>query len=194
VPATAQKSAQSNIVYSGTAAGNGVGELKAPLFSSNRTQVRESGVSAKTIALSTHRRKSVSLSGSSTASDDEIDEQPDENQIVKFSVNVATGVNRQWHALVLDTDVGKSLLLDLDKCDWQNNSKEAFIRVMECADECLACARVLAKARRPESRQAQQQLIKTFMFLGFRVMTPQAASRTLPDVDTDKYFLLFQDL
>jgi len=151
-------------------------------------------VSAKTIALSTHRRKSVSLSGSSTASDDEIDEQLDEKQVVKFSVNVATGVNRQWHALVLDTDVGKSLLLDLDKCDWQNNSKEAFIRVMECADECLACARVLAKARRPESRQAQQQLLKTFMFLGFRAMTPQMASRALPDVDTDKFFLLYQDL
>lgn len=104
-----------------------MGESKAPLFISNSTQLYESDDSARTIALSTHRQKSISLSSSSTTSDDDIDEPIDDSQVVKFSVNVATGVDRQWHALVVDTDVGKSLLLDLDKCDWQNNSKEAYV-------------------------------------------------------------------
>jgi len=113
------------------------------------------------------------------ASDDDNDDDDDD---LTFKINIGIGVNRQWHASFVDEKgSAKGLLIDLDKCDWKNGSKEAFIRVMECADEVLGCARVYLRATRPADVVEQQQMLKTFMFLGFRVVPPKMVADVLPE-------------
>lgn len=138
-------------VQSGTTAGSGVGEIKEPLSiirinDSNKSGKGAPGVKAVSrLFISSHcdtvirhiimqdlarRQQSASLSsgGSLSTTDEESDSEDDVSGggQIEFNVNVAVGVNRQWYARVLELAKGnKALVIDLDKCDWQNGSKQA---------------------------------------------------------------------
>jgi len=93
-------------------------------------------------------------------------------EAIEFSTELAPGLSRQWFGHVVKCASGKALVVDLDKSDMHNGSKEAFIRLLECADECLDCTVVYVTARR--SRTDHTTLMRTFMYLGFKPVPPQA--------------------
>lgn len=93
----------------------------------------------------------------------------EDGEAIEFSTEVAPGVRRQWFARVVNLPKGRALIIDLDKCDWHNGSKESFIRVLECADECLDCTHVFVAASRAT---ANTLLMRTFLFLGFKLLAP----------------------
>lgn len=154
---------------------------------------------------------SVAIDGRSSSSDD--DEEEDESdtsgddmatvassqkvvsaepETIEFSTELAPGLSRQWFGHVVTmtkTNTDKALVVDLDKSDMQNGSKEAFIRLLECAEECLACTHVYVVARR--DRNDQTTLMRTFMYLGFKPVPPQS----MPShVDQQKYVCLATEL
>jgi len=146
-----------------------VGESKEPLSKQ------------QTVEAATRRQQSISVSSAYSSDEVSTDDEDDDDDL-HFKINIGIGVNRQWHASYIDEKTAnKGLLIDLDKCDWKNGSKEAFIRVMECADEVLNCARVYLRATRPSDAAEQQKMLKTFMFLGFRVVPPSVVASILPD-------------
>jgi hypothetical protein len=114
-------------------------------------------------------------------------------EAVQFTTELAPGLNRQWFGQIVRMNkrdgASKALVVDLDKSDMHNGSKEAFIRLLECADECLGCARVYVTARR--DRGDQTTLMRTFMYLGFKPVPPQ----TMPaGVDTKMCVCLATEL
>jgi len=99
----------------------------------------------------------------------------DEGQEISFSTEVAQGIRRQWSGKVVQQPMGKAFVIDVDASDWHSGSKEAFIRVLECAEECLGCAFVYVTAARDQTDLPL--LMKTFMYLGFQAVAPKAAPR-----------------
>jgi len=102
------------------------------------------------------------------------DVQPHQPEAVEFTTELAPGLSQRWFGAIVRMSKrdgsGKALVVDLDKSDMHNGSKEAFIRLLECADECLGCARVYVTARR--DRGDQTTLMRTFMYLGFKPVPP----------------------
>jgi hypothetical protein len=114
----------------------------------------------------------------------------DGSDTIEFSTELVPGLSRQWYGrVVVSSPTEKALVVDLDKSDMHNGSKEAFIRLLECAEECLGCARVFVIARRDRNDQAT--LMRTFMYLGFKPMPPSS----MPvDVYPCKYLCLATQL
>jgi len=110
-------------------------------------------------------------------------------EAIEVSTEVAPGLSRQWFGHVVKSGVGKALVVDLDKSDMHNGSKEAFIRLLECADECLHCSHVYVTARR--DRTDHTMLMRTFMYLGFKPVPPQSMPQ---HVDHKNYICLATEL
>jgi hypothetical protein len=119
----------------------------------------------------------VDIASSETESEEEnvkevINQAGDEGEIVEFSTDLGAGIQRQWRGRLLQQANGKAFVIDVDQCDWQNGSKEAFIRLLEAVDECLGCSTVYLTASRQQ--QDLPLLMKTFMYLGFQPVAPNA--------------------
>jgi len=121
------------------------------------------------------------------------EEEQAEAESIEFSTELAPGLSRQWFGHIVRMNKkatnDKALVVDLDKSDMQNGSKEAFIRLLECADECLGCTHVYVIARR--DRNDQNTLMRTFMYLGFKPVAPLSMP---PHVDQQVYFCLATEL
>lgn len=65
---------------------------------------------------------------------------------------------------------GKTLFVALPPCMLPEGSKEAFVALLEAAEERLECRYVIVVI--PASRADRAVLVRTFMFLGFAVLSP----------------------
>jgi hypothetical protein len=120
----------------------------------------------------------LSIASSETDSEDEdIKKVDNDGEIIEFTTELGLGIQRQWRGRLLQQMNGKAFVIDVDECGWQNGSKEAFIRLLECVDECLGCTIVYLTANRQQ--KDLPLLMKTFMYLGFQPVSPNAMPKSV---------------
>jgi len=91
---------------------------------------------------------------------------------LSFLCEVADGVDIGWKAKVLP---GKRLLLHVSSGALPEGSKECFVRILEYAEEVLECREILVEFEK--ERKDRPLLIRTFMYFGFALLTPDKASK-----------------
>lgn len=97
-----------------------------------------------------------------------------EGDEIEFVTELRGSVASQWTGRKLRmADGSQAFIIDADECAWKSGSKEAFIRLLEGVEECLGCATVFVTAKRNQEHLAL--MMKTFMYLGFRVVAPTEA-------------------
>ena len=65
---------------------------------------------------------------------------------------------------------GRTLYIALPPCMLPEGSREAFVSLLEAAEEKLNCQHVVVVF--PSDRSDRAMLVRTFMFLGFAVLSP----------------------
>lgn len=99
-----------------------------------------------------------------------------------FIVKVADNVNVAWETIYAN---GK-LYVEIPSSLLPEGSKESLITLLEYAEEELDCSHVILVFKK--ARVDRAGLIRTFMFLGFQVVTP--GDPIVPNVD-DLMFLVY---
>jgi len=89
---------------------------------------------------------------------------------LSFLCEVAEGVDIGWRAKML---LGKRLLLHVSSGALPEGSKECFVRILEYAEEVLGCKSILVEFEK--DRKDRPLLIRTFMYFGFAMLTPDKA-------------------
>jgi ornithine decarboxylase antizyme 1 len=94
--------------------------------------------------------------------------------VLVFRLKVAENVEVCWETILQD---GK-LFMTVPSGTLPEGSKEGFISLLEYAEEHLKCSHVIVCFNK--NRTDRAGLIRTFMFLGFQVLTPnhELAPRT----------------
>lgn len=70
-----------------------------------------------------------------------------------------------------------------------DGSKEMFINLLEFADDVLKCKHVIVCF--DKTRQDRAALVKTFMFLGFHVLSPDNTLMALNDKQHDQLYMVY---
>lgn len=83
-----------------------------------------------------------------------------------FKVSLADSLQVTWETLL----IGRKLFVEIPNGIFPDGSKESFVTLLEYAEEVLACSHVMVCFKKMRSDRAS--LIRTFMFLGFGVVTP----------------------
>lgn len=87
-----------------------------------------------------------------------------------------------WETVV----IGRNLYLFLGG-NLPKGSKEAFVSLLEYAEETLCCANVVVCFKKDRSDRAL--LIRTFMFLGFQPVPP---GHNLAPVNGDLFYMVYE--
>jgi hypothetical protein len=90
---------------------------------------------------------------------------------LSFICQVAEGVDVGWRARLLPD---KRLLLHVSSGALPEGSRECFVRILEYAEEDLECSEILVEFEK--DRKDRPLLVKTFMYFGFTMLTPDKAS------------------
>lgn len=84
--------------------------------------------------------------------------------------NINEANNNGWDAILWDgrlyIHVGPSQMTD-------GSSKEAFVSLLEYAEECLGCTHVIVCIDKRQSNSATKMAIRNFLFLGFQPLAPR---------------------
>jgi len=91
---------------------------------------------------------------------------------LSFLCQVADGVDIGWKAKILPD---KRLLLHVSSGALPEGSKECFVRILEYAEEVLESREILIEFEK--ERKDRPLLIRTFMYFGFALLTPDKASK-----------------
>jgi len=91
---------------------------------------------------------------------------------LSFLFQVADGVDIGWKAKILPD---KRLLLHVSSGALPEGSKECFVRILEYAEEVLESREILIEF--DKERKDRPLLIRTFMYFGFALLTPDKASK-----------------
>jgi len=102
---------------------------------------------------------------------DELHEFTDENNVL-------------WSIKIFNDSLYVELPQQLDK-----ESKEKFINLLEFADDTLHCKHVIVYFDKTRSDRAA--LVKTFMFLGFHVLSPDNNLIPLNDKQHDQLYMVY---
>lgn len=70
-----------------------------------------------------------------------------------------------------------------------DESKEKFINLLELADDTLHCKHVIVSFDKTRSDRAS--LVKTFMFLGFHVLSPENNLQTNHETNPDQLYMVY---
>lgn len=100
---------------------------------------------------------------------------------LSFEFQVAEQTSVVWETAV----VGRRLYLWL--VHLPEGSKEAFVSLLEYAEEVLGCSHVLVCFRKDRSDRAM--LLRTFMFLGFEALPP---GHPLAPASGDHLYMVYQ--
>jgi len=68
-------------------------------------------------------------------------------------------------------------------------SKETFVNLLEFADDTLRCKHVIVYFNKTRSDRAS--LVKTFMFLGFHILSPDNTLMTSDDKQEDQLYMVY---
>jgi ornithine decarboxylase antizyme 1 len=68
-------------------------------------------------------------------------------------------------------------------------SKEKFLSLLEFAEDILHCKHVIVYFDKTRSDRAS--LVKTFMFLGFHILSPDNTSITIIDKQQDQLYMVY---
>lgn len=68
-------------------------------------------------------------------------------------------------------------------------SKEKFLNLLEFADDTLHCKHVIVYFDKIRSDRAS--LVKTFMFLGFHILSPENTLITFNDKQQDRLYMVY---
>jgi len=68
-------------------------------------------------------------------------------------------------------------------------SKEKFISLLEFAEDTLHCKHVIVYFNK--TRPDRASLVKTFMFLGFHILSPDNILMTLDDKEQDQLYMVY---
>ncbi|XP_054281393.1 LOW QUALITY PROTEIN: ornithine decarboxylase antizyme 1 [Macrosteles quadrilineatus] len=85
---------------------------------------------------------------------------------ISFELHLTELTEARWETLLLK----KRLYIQVPSCLLPEGSKEGFISLLEYAEEVLHCTDIIVCMKKDRADRAQ--LIRTFMFLGFTVLTP----------------------
>lgn len=85
---------------------------------------------------------------------------------ISFSISLTDKKSWTWEAVLWRSN----LFLDVPQRITAFASKEGFVALLEFAEEVLACKNVILAINK--DRPDRAQAIRTFMFLGFRVLSP----------------------
>ncbi|CAF3972757.1 unnamed protein product [Rotaria sp. Silwood2] len=83
---------------------------------------------------------------------------------------------------------GDSLYVELPQ-QLNDGSKEMFISLLEFADDVLHCKHVIVYFNKTRSDRAS--LVKTFMFLGFHVLSPGNTLMATNDKQEDRLYMVY---
>lgn len=100
---------------------------------------------------------------------------------LSFEVKLAEQTAVVWETVV----VGRRLYLSIGHLP--EGSKEAFVSLLEYAEEVLGCTHVLICFRKDRNDRAI--LIRTFMFLGFEVIPP---GHPIAPANNEHLYLLYE--
>jgi len=87
-----------------------------------------------------------------------------DNIKITFELNLTEQLSVQWETLLMK----KHLYIQVPTT--MISTKEGFISILEYAEEVLHCSEIVVCVKKDRADRAQ--MIKTFMFLGFTVLTP----------------------
>ena len=85
---------------------------------------------------------------------------------LKFRLRIAENVEASWETVLKD----HILYITVPNGTLPEGSKEGFISLLEYAEENLKCTHVIVCFKKNRSDRAS--LIRTFMFLGFQMLSP----------------------
>jgi ornithine decarboxylase antizyme 1 len=103
--------------------------------------------------------------------------------------------NDELHEFIDEHDVLSSIKLRNDclyvELPQQLNkeSKETFVNLLEFADDRLDCKHVIVYFNKTRSDRAA--LVKTFMFLGFHILSPDNTLMTSDDKQQDQLYMVY---
>jgi len=100
---------------------------------------------------------------------------------LSFEFQLAEQTTVVWETVV----VGRRLYLSI--VHLPEGSKEAFVSLLEYAEEVLGCSHVLICFKKDRSDRAM--LIRTFMFLGFEVIPP---GHPMSPANNDHLYMLYE--
>jgi DNA polymerase III delta subunit len=83
---------------------------------------------------------------------------------------------------------GDSLYVELPQ-QLNEKSKEKFVNLLEFADDTLHCKHVIVYF--DKTRSDRSALVKTFMFLGFHILSPNNTLITINDKQQDQLYLVY---
>jgi len=83
---------------------------------------------------------------------------------------------------------GNSLYVELPQ-QLNDESKEKFISLLEFADDILHCKHVIVSFDKTRSDRAS--LVKTFMFLGFHILSPDNTLMSMIDKHEDQLHMIY---
>lgn len=108
----------------------------------------------------------------STSSEEEFEVTILNDGQLQLSFDLASGVTSRWLVTMITNERGDEIMLiDIDRQDWQCGSKEGFVRLLECAEECFDCAGVVAVVSK--ARADLSAVMHTLMFIGFVTAVPE---------------------
>lgn len=100
---------------------------------------------------------------------------------LSFEFQLAEQTTVVWETVV----VGRRLYLSI--VHLPEGSKEAFVSLLEYAEEVLGCSHVLICFKKDRSDRAM--LIRTFMFLGFEAIPP---GHPMAPANSDHFYMLYE--
>lgn len=88
----------------------------------------------------------------------------------------------------------KTLYVEMPRVLLPEASKHSFMSVLEFAEERLECAQLVLHMRK--TREDRQNLIRTFLFLGFQPLSPKSpfvkeAGQMIADEPSQSLFLMY---
>lgn len=86
--------------------------------------------------------------------------------VLTFKLNLTENMEVRWETVMCD----KKLYIQVPNGILPDGSKEGFVSLLEYAEEVLKCSHVIVFFKKERSDRAC--LVRTFMFLGFVVLTP----------------------
>jgi len=103
--------------------------------------------------------------------------------------------NEELHEFIDEHDLLWSVKLSNDSLyvelpqQLNDGSKEMFVNLLEFADDVLHCKHVIVYFDKTRSDRAS--LVKTFMFLGFHVLSPDNTLISSNDKDQDQLYMVY---
>jgi ornithine decarboxylase antizyme 1 len=103
--------------------------------------------------------------------------------------------NDKLHEFTVEHDLSWSIKLRNDSLyvelpqQLNEESKEKFVSLLEFADDTLHCKHVIVYFDKTRSDRAS--LVKTFMFLGFHILSPGNTLITSNDKQEDQLYMVY---